>query len=251
MLQVETTAPVYSNFGKKKVNPSSVIPSGTPTKQETRQLDRQNRRTDRKAKRNAPKLKRVKRKNGSSALVMKLIKLVPVRKQKFSGADAVLTAIIPTSTEYTKTFEDGTTIIIPASDVIVNTAGVFDKSDIARAFGVTKETLTPEMIDKYLVYLVPTPSNATTTTETDKSPTADVSIVIDPTKVVVTPEGEFLKTDVQDPNAPVVNVADEQKAEQKPLVKWEKYLLWGGIGVGVLIIGYIIYKKTTNKGGKK
>jgi hypothetical protein len=103
------------------------------------------------------------------------------------------------------------------------------------------------------VYLVPTPTNATTTTETDKSATADVSIVIDPTKVVVTPEGEFLKTDVQDPNAPIVNVADEQKKEKEKegLAKWEKYLLWGGIGVGVLIIGYIIYKKTTNKGGKK
>lgn len=251
MIQVETTAPVYSNFGKKKANPSSVMPVGTTTKKETRQLNRDTRQMERKAKRNAPKLKRVKRKNGSSALVMKLIKLVPVKKQKFSGGNGVLTAIVPTTTEYTKTFEDGTTITIPASDVIVNTAGVFDKSDIARAFGVAKETLTPEMIDKYLVYLVPTPTNATTTTETDKSATADVSIVIDPTKVVVTPEGEFLKTDVQDPNAPIVNVADEQKADQKPLVKWEKYLLWGGIGVGVLIIGYIIYKKTTNKGGKK
>jgi hypothetical protein len=314
MIQVETSAPVYSNFGKKKVNPSSVVPKGTPTKQETRQLNRETRRTDRKAKRNAPKLKRVKRKNGSSALVMKLIKLVPNRKQKFSGVDgstpkADLIAFqqyvintkgdktilgkggstgfgddgvygaksklawdkygneyttskgVPltptpvvttqTATDYTKTFEDGTTIVIPASDVIVNSAGVFDKSDIARAFGVTKESLTPEMIDKYLVYIVPTSSGATTTTETDKSATADVSIVIDPTKVVTTADGEFLKTDVQDPNAPVVNVADEQKAEQKPLVKWEKYLLWGGIGVGVLIIGYIIYKKTTNKGGKK
>lgn len=245
MINVETSAPVYSNFGKKKANPTLV--TGTPTKQDTRQLNRQTRQLNRKAKRNAPKLKRVKRKNGTSAMVMKLIKLIPVKKQKFSGVDAVLTAVIPTSTEYTKTFEDGTTIIIPATDVIVNTAGVFDKSDIARAFGVTKETLTPEMIDKYLVYLVPTPTNATTTTETDKSATADVSIVIDPTKVVTTPDGEFLATDVQDPNAPVVDVAQEQKAEQKPLVKWEKYLLWGGIGVGVLIIGYIIYKKSSKK----
>ena len=82
MIQVETTAPVYSNFGKKKVSPTSV--TGTPTKKETRQLNRDTRQMERKAKRNAPKLKRVKRKNGSSALVMKLIKLVPVKKQKFS-----------------------------------------------------------------------------------------------------------------------------------------------------------------------
>jgi|688.fasta_scaffold356853_1 hypothetical protein len=312
MIQVETSAPVYSNFGKKKVNPSSVVPKGTPTKQETRQLNRETRRTDRKAKRNAPKLKRVKRKNGATALVMKLIKLIPNRKQKFSGVDGstpkadlitfqryvintkgdktilgkggstgfgddgvygaksklawdkygneyttskglpltptpTATTPTPTGADYTKTFEDGTTLVIPAQDVIVNTAGVFDKSDIARALGVPKESLTPAMIEKYLVYVVPTTSGATTTTETDKSATADVSIVIDPTKVVSTPEGDFLATDVQDPNAPVIDVAQEQKAEQKPLVKWEKYLLWGGIGIGVLIIGYIIYKKTSKK----
>lgn len=260
MINVETTNPVYSS-ADGKINRKRKTPVGNGLNLKVASPDgkggfrdatkRETRKFNRKAKRNAPKLKRVKRKNGATALVMKLIKLMPKqKKQKFSGVDAVLTAVVPVSTEYTKTFEDGTTITIPATDVIVNTAGVFDKSDIARAFGVTKETLTPEMIDKYLVYLVPTPTNATTTTETDKSATADVSIVIDPNKVVETPEGTFLATDTQDETETEKDVAVEQKKEQAPLKKYEKIILWGGIGLVVLIAGVIIYRKMS-KGGSK
>ena len=182
---------------------------------------------------------------------MKLIKLVPVqKKQKFSGVDSTITAIASPVTEYSKTFADGTTITIPASDVIVHASGVFDKSDIARAFGVAKETLTPEMIDKYLVYIAPAPANSDTATETTKSATTDVAIEVPADKVTETPDGTFLTTDTQDPNAPVIDVAIEQKQEQAPLKKYEKIILWGGVALVVIIAGVIIYRKMS-KGGSK
>ena len=247
MISVETINPVYSSAeGKvKSGGRKAKVSTSEPTKRELRVAKR-------KAKRNAPKLKRIRRKNGKNAFVMRLIKLVPVQKSaKFSGVDSTITAIASPVTEYEKKFADGTTIKIPASDVIVNTAGVFDKSDIARAFGVTKETLTPEMIDKYLVYIAPAPANSDTATETNKSATSDVAIEVPADKVVETPEGTFLASDTQDPNEPAKDIAVEQKQEQAPLKKYEKVILWGGIALVVIIAGVIVYRKMSNKGGSK
>ena len=230
MISVETTNPVYSNAdGQPK---SKKVRAGSKNDFRPDAMTNRERRVQgRKAKRNAPKLKRIRRKNGKNAFVMRLIKLVPVqKKQRFSGVDSTLTAVIPASTEYTKTFPDGTSLVIPATDVIVHTAGVFDKSDIAKAFGVTKETLTPEMIDKYLVYIAPAPANSDTATETTKS-------------VVTTEDGTFLASDTQGKDEPTKDVAEEQKQEQKPLKKYEKAILYGGIAVVVIIAGVIIYRK--------
>lgn len=244
MITVETNSPVFSNATGKQKKVSS------NTNKTARAIKREARRSDRKAKRNAPKLKRVRRKSGKTSFVMKLIKLVPVGKQKFSGVDSTITAIASPVTEYKKTFADGTSITIPASDVIVHTSGVFDKSDIARAFGVDKATLTPEMIDKYLVYIAPAPVNSDTATETQKSPTSDVAIEVPADKVTETPEGTFLTTDTQDQNEPPKDVAQEQKAEQQPLKKYEKVILWGGVALVVIIAGVIIYRKMSKSGSK-
>jgi hypothetical protein len=254
MISVETINPVYSNADgqpksrKVKAGSKNDPRMGVSEKQQTRDLKRANR----KAKRNAPKLKRIRRKNGKNAFVMRLIKLVPVqKKQRFSGVDnSTLTAVIPSATEYTKTFADGTSVVIPATDVIVNTAGVFDKNDIAKAFGVAKETLTPEMIDKYLVYIAPTNANSDTATETTKSATSDVAIEIADANVVTTDEGTFLALDTQDKDEATKDVAEEDKAKQQPLKKYEKAILYGGIAVVVIIAGVIIYRKMS-KGAVK
>ena len=243
MISVETTNPVYSNAdGQPK---SKKVRAGSKNDFRPDAMTNRERRVQgRKAKRNAPKLKRIRRKNGKNAFVMRLIKLVPVqKKQRFSGVDSTLTAVIPASTEYTKTFPDGTSLVIPATDVIVHTAGVFDKSDIAKAFGVTKETLTPEMIDKYLVYIAPAPANSDTATETTKSATSDVALEVPATNVVTTEDGTFLASDTQGKDEPTKDVAEEQKQEQKPLKKYEKAILYGGIAVVVIIAGVIIYRK--------
>lgn len=250
MISVETIAPVYSNAdGQPK---SKKVRAGSKNDfRPTAMTNRERRVQGRKAKRNAPKLKRIRRKNGQNSFVMRLIKLVPIaKKQKFSGVDSTLTAIIPEATEYSKTFADGTSVVIPASDVIVNTAGVFDKSDIARAFGVEKSTLTPQMIEKYLIYIAPAPANSETATETTKSATSDVAIEVPATNVVTTDEGTFLATDTQGADEPAKDVAQEQKDEQKPLKKYEKAILYGGIAVVVLIVGVIVYRKMS-KGGAK
>lgn len=301
MISVETTNPVFSNaIGKNR----KVKSDARETRKEARDL----RRSGRKAKRNAPKLKKIRRKSGKTSFVMKLIKLVPVGLQRFSGIDAktskadLLTfqrwvintkgdkvilgkggstgfgddgvfgtkskvawdkygteykskTIAPTSTatapttatasgtDYQKTFQDGSTITIPASDVIVNSSGVFDKSDIAKAMGVTKEQVTPAIVDKALVYIAPVSATSDVATETQKSATSDVAIEIPTDKVVETPEGTFLSTDTQSETEPIQDIAIEQKQEQAPLKKYEKIILWGGVAVVVLIIGVVAYRK--------
>jgi hypothetical protein len=234
MITVETTNPVYSNASGKSRKDRITA----------RKEARVTRKSNRKAKRNAPKLKRLRRKSGQTSFVMKLIKLVPKGKQNFSGVDGdpKITPIIPASIEYTKTYPDGTVTVVPASDVIVNVAGTFDKNDIAKAFGTTKEALTPEMIDKYLVYIAPASSKSETATETVKAPTSDVAVVVPDSNIVTTDDGAFLTTDTQDTAEPVKDVAKEEVDSRKPLKKYEKIILYGGIGLVLLIAGVIAYK---------
>jgi hypothetical protein len=254
MISVETINPVYSSaegrIKTKKIRSGS-SPLGKTLEDTKKRQAKDLRIANRKAKRNAPKLKRIRRKNGRNAFVMRLIKLVPIQKtQKFSGGDSTITAIASPVTEYEKKFADGTTIKIPATDVIVNTAGVFDKNDIARAFGISKEALTQQMIDNYLVYIAPASANSDTATETTKSASSDVAIEVPDDKLVTTEEGTFLATDTQGQDETLKDVAQEQKAEQQPLKKYEKVILWGGIALVVVIAGVIIYRKM-NKGGSK
>jgi len=237
MISVETSNPVISNFrGDRKKRKST-----TPSKGDVRRSDR---RSNRRAKRNAPKLKRVRRKSGKTSFVMKLIKLAPAGKQKFSGTNG-LTPLIPISipTEYTKTFADGITIIIQAVDVIVHASGVFDKNDIAKALGIAKETLTQEMIDKFLVYIAPVSVDSNVATETNRSASSDVAIEVPATNVVETLNGTFLATDTQPDDEPPKDVAVEDSLKQNPLKKNEKLILWGGVALVVLIIGVIIFRK--------
>ena len=303
MISVDTINPVYSSAdGKvKSGGRRSKVTTTEPTKREMRV-------SQRKAKRNAPKLKRIRRKNGRNAFVMRLIKLVPVGKQRFSGVDgssskpellafqqyvinvkgdktilgkggstgfgddgvwgaksklawdkygkeydlSKVSTPSPTATanDFTKTFPDGTTIVIPASDVINHSTGVFDKNDIAKALNVPKETLTPDMIEKYLVYITPAPANSDTATETNKSVTSDVAIEIPDANVVTTDDGTFLAKDTQGKDEPIVDVAVEQKQNQSPLKKYEKAILYGGIALVVIIAGVIIYRKMS-KGANK
>jgi len=307
MITVDTINPVYSSANGRRTKPVKAQ-STTPSNRDTRQANRDLRQANRKAKRNAPKLKKVRRKSGKTSFVMKLIKLVPVGKQRFSGVDgssskpdliafqqyvinvkgdktilgkggstgfgddgiwgaksklawdkygkefdlSKVSMPSPTATanDFTKTFPDGTTIVIPASDVINHSSGVFDKNDIAKALGVAKETLTPDMIEKYLVYIAPAPTNSDSANETPKSATSDVAIEVPADKVTETPDGSFLTTDTQDPNEPTKDVAVEQKQEQAPLKKYEKIILWGGVALVVIIAGVIIYRKMS-KGGSK
>lgn len=237
MIDVETNAPVYSNAGGKKTRED---------RKQGRVQARSTRQSNRKAKRNARKLKRVKLRNGKSVSVYVLSRLKAVRK---SGADESL------SVQYVRTYPDQTTAVIKAEDVVKTTDGKFyDKNEIAKAFGVEKTAVTQQMIDRYIIPVAPTSENTTTTNEVPKSETSDNAVVIDDTKIVTDENGnQFLKDDTKsegDGGSDDVKDDDKKKAEEG-LSKTQKIILWGGIGLVVVIIGVVVYRKMSSKGKGK
>lgn len=234
MIDVETTAPVYS------------MASGKPTRSDRKQSRseaRATRRSNRKAKRNARKLKRVKLRNGRTAVVYVLSRLRPVKK---SGADESLTM------EYVKTYPDGTTGVVKAEDVVKTTDGKFyDRNEIAKAFGVEKTAVTQQMIDRFIIPVAPTSDATTTTTEVPKSENSDGAVVVPDTKVVTDANGDQFLADDTKAEGDLLASDDVKEDDQKAqggMSKRQKYILWGGIGLVALIIGVVVYRKMSKKG---
>lgn len=244
MISVETNLPVYSNVGGKKTREQR------KENRQTRATERRLVRQDRKAKRNAQRLIKVKRRNGKQVLVYPLIKLRA--KSKFSGTngETTIAPVIAQATEYTKTFPDGNSVIIPASQVIVHTTGIYDKNDIAKAFGVPVEQLTQQLLDAYIVGLPPASKNATSTNESTKTVTDDAGAVVPDGNVEVDANGNpYVKEELQNTNEPDKNVTDQQPGTQGgSMTKTQKYIF---IGVGVLAVGVIAYVLLNKKGGGK
>ncbi len=239
MISVQTDLPVYSNArGSRKKEEKKV----TPRKQE-RQLAR----SQRKAKRNAKRLVRVTRKNGKKVFVYPLTKLRPI--SKFSGTDGqtTLTPIVPASSEYLKTFPDGTTVNVPASRVIVHSTGVYDKNDIAKIFNVDPSALNQTMIDAYIVGMPPASQNSTSTNEVDKNnPNNETGLIVDEKKVVMDENGNpYVDNEVLKEGEPDKDVKDEDKPKMS---NTQKYLLIGGaVLVGGLLIYYFMNKGKSGK----
>lgn len=224
MIDVETTAPVYSNAGGKE-------------KRNTRQEARTTKRTNRKSKRNAKRLKRVKLRNGKSAMIYVLSRLRPVKK---SGADESL------SIQYVKTYPDMTTAVISAEDVVKTADGKFyDKNEVAKAFGVEKTAVTQQMIDRFIVPVAITTDGAETkeVDKTDKS--ADAGVIIPEEKVVLDEDGnpyvgEDLK--VEGDLLGSDDVKEDDKKKQSGMTKTQKIVLGVGIGIVVLTIVVVVYR---------
>jgi hypothetical protein len=224
MITVETTNPVYSSAtgDKKKKTISERFKSATESvknfgeNKEDRKANRLNRKTDRtekrekrKKKRNARKLEKQKTPQGDKFL----FKLIPLKKK---GSDAE------------KTNPDGTKQSIPAKDIVSTPQGDFDKKEVAKATGIPEEQITPLTLKKVSVI----------------EPTGEVKVIV-PTSLVGQDGGgdSYLNSDLQFENEEEKDVAKEEADARKPLKKYEKIILWGGIGLVVLIAGIIAYKK--------
>jgi len=235
MIDVETTAPVFSYADGN-------------TKKEfktDRKSVRALRKVGRKAKRNARKLKRVKLRNGKTAMVYVLTRLKPVKK---SGADESL------SIQYVKTYPDNTTSVVLAEDVVKTTDGkFFDKNEVAKAFGVEKSAVTQQMIDRYIIPVAPTTEASPTTTEVQKSPTSDAGVIVPEEKVVMDEDGNPYVSDDLKADGEILgsdDVKEDDKKAQGGMTKNQKIVLWVGVGLAVVIIGVVVYRKMSSNKGK-
>lgn len=229
MITVETNRPVdYSSAtGSEKDQKRAERKS----KREERQTTRSARRSSRKAKKNATKLKKIVR--GGVTKIVKPFKKVFTKKD---------------GSKYKKA-PDGTEIPVSSSDVVKTPQGEYDKKEISEATGVPADQITPQKVAQITVPTQPTSPSADATTiapATDSN--ADLSGYVPEASVVVTDEGLYLNSETQPTEEPAKDVAEEEKKAKEPLKKWEKGLLWGGIGVVAIIVGVVAYKYFKNKG---
>jgi hypothetical protein len=214
MIQVETDAPVFSNANGDKIK--SKVKStfkSDPAKKESIVAKREERRSKRKAKRNATKLRRLNTPKGSKFT----FKLKKVNKQ---------------GTKRTKRNNNGTIVVLNESDIVSTPKGDFDKIEVAKALNVAPEKVTPELVAQNQVV----------------EANGDVSIIVPDTIVGQDSQGDtYLAEDLQDENTPPEDVVKDDE-KKRGLSTTEKVLLFGGIGVAVLTIGIILYRKFSNKG---
>jgi hypothetical protein len=214
MIQVETDAPVFSNaIGDKIKSKVKSTFKSDPAKKESRVAKREERRSKRKAKRNATKLRRLNTPKGSKFT----FKLKKVNKQ---------------GTKRTKRNNNGTIVVLNESDIVSTPKGDFDKIEVAKALNVAPEKVTPELVAQNQVV----------------EANGDVSIIVPDTIVGQDNQGDsYLAEDLQDENSPPEDVVKDDE-KKRGLSTTEKVLLFGGIGVAVLTIGIILYRKFSNKG---
>jgi hypothetical protein len=254
MISVDTNAPVYSNFkNRPRANERKLTRETKQTERKlvrgTKQTERKLARGTKKAKRNSRRLIRVKRRNGKKVMVYPLLKLQPMGS-KFSGTNGQTTIapVVPTATEYRKTFPDGNSVVIPASQVIVHASGVYDKNDIAKAFNVDPAQINQQMINAYIVGMPPASQNATETNETDANKSNPTGIVVPDENVTLDENGNpYVTEELQEKNEIEKDIKDDQPGEKGKMTKTQKYILIGG---GLLVVGIIVYY-VMNKGKGK
>lgn len=224
MIQVETDRPVYSNATGNLKERAKKILSSDPEKKSSRVAKRDERKTTRVAKREERKARRIAKRNAT--------KLKKVNTPKGSKFTFKLKKLNKQGTKRTKKHANGTVVVIKESDVVTTPQGDFDKIEVAKALNVTPEQVTPELVKQNQVV----------------EASGDVSIIVPDNNVATDDAGDpYLAEDLQDANETLKDVADEENSKRK-MTKTEKILLFGGIGVTVLILGVVLYRKFSNKG---
>jgi hypothetical protein len=213
MITIETINPIYSNAEGKKTLfqkfKEKKDERATKTSVIERKKNRADRKSARKKKRNARKLERINTPQGEKFL----FKLIPLLKK---GKKAE------------KTNPDGTKQEIPEKDIISTPQGDFDKKEVSKASGVPEEQITPLVFKKVSVI----------------APTGEVKIPVPTTLVGQDNNGDpYLNIELQDENEQEKDVVKEEMDSRKPLKKYEKIILYGGIALVVIIGGIIAYKK--------
>ena len=212
MITVETINPIYSNADGKKTLfqkfKEKKDERATKTSVIERKKARADRKSNRKAKRNARKLERAKTPQGDRFL-FKLIALV----KKGDKAE--------------KTNPDGTKQEIPAKDILSTPQGDFDKKEVSKATGIPEEQITPLVFKKASVI----------------TPSGEVKVIVPDSNVATDNQGvPYIADDLQLENEQTKDVAKEEVDSRKPLKKYEKIILYGGIAL-VVIIAYKKFKK--------
>jgi hypothetical protein len=185
---------------------------------------RHTRRTTRKANRNAKKLTLIKTSRGDKFF----FPLSRVRLGKKKYKDGTEVQVKPE--EQVKVFDQQT-----KEEVIL------DKKEIANALDkpVAEVTNTDaqQMIQKLNLEIS---ELKRLQAETGDKPTeTPYGLMVDDSKVEVVEDGEaYLKNQTQDKDKTTEDVKDKEKG----LSKTQKIVLWSGVGVATLLVGYLIYK---------
>ena len=222
-----------TKFQSEKEGLKSKRESGELTRKEYRKSLKESR----KAMFNATKLQLLKRfsKDGKPLFIYRLKKVI-----KEGG-------------KHKKKMPDGTMVDVAPQNVIETPQGTFDATEIAKAMGTTADQVkaNQQTIVSQMVPVETSTKNAEQVEpQPQPTPTTEPAVIVPASNVTETPQGYFATPETQLPTEPAKDVKDEDvKAQGKvPLSKTEKILLWGGIGVVVAIIGFVVIRKVISKG---
>lgn len=181
-------------------------------------------RKDKKAKRNSKRIVLFKKKDGSERFFFPLSKLKLGKKKYKDGSEDSIAQ------------KDQIKITTPSGE----TATV-DKKEVAKAMGVDPSAVTQADVQKAVTVIPPTVVQDQKVNTEVGQPVSEPVIAIEvPEKNVESAsDGElYIASDLQDTKEPTKDVKDEEKG----LSKTQKIVLWSGVGVATLIVGYLIYK---------
>ena len=181
------------------------------------------RRMDRKAKRNSKRLVLINTQGGEKYFFP--LQRIRLGKKKYKdGSEGVVAP------------KDQVTVTTPKGET-----AIVDKNEVAKAMGVDPSTVTQSDVQK-AVTIIPQPivTQQGVSEQVVQQPNEPViAINVPETNLQTAGDGElYLEKDLQDTKEVTKDVKDEEKG----LSKTQKIVLWSGVGVATLIVGYLIYK---------
>jgi hypothetical protein len=202
-------------------------------RREARQLARSERKearfqrnANRKAKRNSKKLVLIK-KQGKERYFFPISRIRLGKKKYKDGSEST----IPQNEQVNITAPNGENIVV-------------NKREIARALGVPTSKLTPLEIQRAITVIPQSVAvQQGVNTEVNQNVNEPVIAVNVPDNNVETAgDGElYLTDDLQNTEDELIDVA----AEERGLTKNQKIVLWTGLGLATLLLGYVVYKSVT------
>jgi hypothetical protein len=181
---------------------------------------------DRKAKRNAKKLVLIK-KSGQEKYFFPISRIRLGKKKYKDGSETPIAQ------------KDQVAITTPQGET-----AVVDKTEVAKAMGVSPNTLTNADIQKAVTVIPQTVvAEQGVSAEVNQNMNEPVLAINVPENNVETAgDGElYVTSDLQATAEPQKDVKDEERG----LSKTQKIVLWSAVGVATIIVGFIIYKSVT------
>jgi hypothetical protein len=135
--------------------------------------------------------------------------------------------------------EDQVNVTTPSGETVI-----VDKKEFAKATGLEASQVNQAEVQKRITVIPPTTaSQQGMNVEVGQTPNETViSVQVPDNNVETANDGElYVATDLQNTNEKEKDV----KEEERGLTKTQKIVLWSAVGVGAILIGYIIYKSVT------